>query len=57
MARGVTTPAPMQLPKVSFVKVQDDVLNQPTGVHDQQARSYGCTSIPLVCIHTRLMVL
>ncbi|CAL1713966.1 unnamed protein product [Somion occarium] len=41
MARGVTTPAPTQLPKVSFVKVQDDFLTQPTGVHDQQARSYG----------------
>ncbi|KAL6297851.1 PHD-zinc-finger like domain-containing protein [Sparassis latifolia] len=41
MARGVASPAPAPLPKVSFVKVQDDTTNQPTGVHDQQARSYG----------------
>ena len=47
MARGVTTPAPSQLPKVSFTKVQDDILNQSSGVHDQQARSYGCKFSPL----------
>ncbi|OBZ73720.1 Peregrin [Grifola frondosa] len=41
MARGVATPPPTPLPKVSFIKVQDDVTAQPPGVHDQQARSYG----------------
>lgn len=42
MARGATTPAPTPLPKVSFVKVVDEVAKHPPGVHDQQARSYGC---------------
>ncbi|EPQ56227.1 hypothetical protein GLOTRDRAFT_105199 [Gloeophyllum trabeum ATCC 11539] len=39
MARGVS-PGPPPLPKPSFVKVDEDS-TQPTGVHDQQARSYG----------------
>ena len=42
MARGVASPAPTPLPKVSFVKVEDDLSTQPQGVHDQQQRSYGC---------------
>ena len=43
MARGVLSPAAtVPLPKVSFVKVQDDVSTKPAGVHDGQARSYGC---------------
>jgi NuA3 HAT complex component NTO1 len=31
------------LPKVSFQKIEDDVSTQPSGVHDGQARSFGCT--------------
>jgi hypothetical protein len=43
MARGFKSPAAqVLLPKVSFVIVQDDDINQPAGVHDLQARSYGC---------------
>lgn len=43
MARGPLSPAaPVPLPKVSFVKVQEDKLTNPGGVHDGQARSYGC---------------
>jgi NuA3 HAT complex component NTO1 len=45
MARGPSSPAtPVPLPKVSFVKVQDDGSTKPAGVHDGQARSYGCAS-------------
>ncbi|TFK48530.1 hypothetical protein OE88DRAFT_1634784 [Heliocybe sulcata] len=40
MARGAS-PGPGALPKPSFVRVQGDTSTQPTGVHDQQARSYG----------------
>lgn len=41
--RGVLSPtATVPLPKVSFIKVQDDVSTKPAGVHDGQARSYGC---------------
>ncbi|KAJ7272561.1 hypothetical protein B0H12DRAFT_584914 [Mycena haematopus] len=29
------------LPKVSFQKIEDDVSTQPSGVHDNQARSFG----------------
>jgi len=43
MARGFKSPAlQAPLPKVSFVIVRDDDINQPAGVHDLQARSYGC---------------
>lgn len=46
MARGhASPPSPALLPKVSFVKVQDDGSTKPAGVHDGQARSYGCASI------------
>ncbi|KZT07202.1 uncharacterized protein LAESUDRAFT_698987 [Laetiporus sulphureus 93-53] len=41
MARGANSPPPNILPKVSFVKVQDDFSNHPTGVHDHISRSYG----------------
>jgi NuA3 HAT complex component NTO1 len=42
MARGFKSPAAqVPLPKVSFIIVQDDDINQPAGVHDLQARSYG----------------
>ncbi|OAX40317.1 hypothetical protein K503DRAFT_864713 [Rhizopogon vinicolor AM-OR11-026] len=42
MARGFKSPAlQAPLPKVSFVIVRDDDINQPAGVHDLQARSYG----------------
>ncbi|TDL26735.1 hypothetical protein BD410DRAFT_783848 [Rickenella mellea] len=40
MARGAPSPAPA-LPKVSFVKIDDESLTEPAGVPDQQARSYG----------------
>ncbi|KAI0351350.1 hypothetical protein OH77DRAFT_1429898 [Trametes cingulata] len=41
MARGAASPAPNALPKVSFVKVTDEVTQQPPGVHDHVAKSYG----------------
>ncbi|KZT68710.1 hypothetical protein DAEQUDRAFT_692123 [Daedalea quercina L-15889] len=40
MARGVS-PGPSPLPKISFSKVQDDFASYPSGVHDQQMRSFG----------------
>ncbi|ETW78629.1 hypothetical protein HETIRDRAFT_50351 [Heterobasidion irregulare TC 32-1] len=40
MARGAHSPAPT-LPRVSFVKVEDDFSKKAAGVHDQQQRSYG----------------
>lgn len=40
MARGVEVVAP--LPKVSFVKVDDDTLSKPAGVADNTARGFGC---------------
>ena len=43
MARGVEAVAP--LPKVSFVKVDDDTLSKPAGVGDNTARGFGCESI------------
>ena len=48
MARGVASPAPNALPKVSFVKVIDDPTQQAAGVADQVARSYGCMSSVMV---------
>ncbi|KII86055.1 hypothetical protein PLICRDRAFT_44511 [Plicaturopsis crispa FD-325 SS-3] len=42
MARGVGTPvAADPLPKVSFVKIQDEGTANPPGAHDLQMRSYG----------------
>lgn len=43
MGRGLKSPEQTQLPKVSFEIVTDDDSTQPAGVHDLQARSYGCT--------------
>ena len=40
MARGVEVVAP--LPKVSFVKIDDDTLSKPAGVADNTARGFGC---------------
>ena len=40
MARGAEAVAP--LPKVSFVKVDDDTLSKPAGVADNAARGFGC---------------
>ena len=42
MARGVASPAPNPLPKVSFVKVTDEFTQKQKGVHDGTARAYGC---------------
>lgn len=43
MARGVEVVAP--LPKVSFVKVDDDTLSKPAGVADNTMRGFGCKLI------------
>jgi hypothetical protein len=43
MARGVASPSPVSLPKVSFVKVTGENPTARSGVHDNQQRSYGCT--------------
>ena len=43
MARGVEVVAP--LPKVSFVKIDDDTLSKPAGVADNTARGFGCKCI------------
>ena len=43
MARGVEAVAP--LPKVSFVKVDDDTLSKPAGVADNMAKGFGCECI------------
>ncbi|KAH8102212.1 PHD-zinc-finger like domain-containing protein [Cristinia sonorae] len=45
MAPRGASPAPTPLPKVSFVKVEDDYSKHPKGVHDQQARSYGYNEV------------
>jgi hypothetical protein len=45
MARGVASPAPTSLPRVSFVKVVGEDSATRSGVHDNQQRSYGCASI------------
>ena len=42
MARGVSSPAPTPLPRVSFVKVSDEVNQKNPGVHDNVAKTYGC---------------
>ena len=46
MARGGHSPSPA-IPKVSYTKVEDEASTLPAGVHDQQARSYGCKIWPL----------
>ena len=42
MARGVASPAPASLPRVSFVKIVGENSATRAGVHDNQQRSYGC---------------
>lgn len=46
MARGVEVVAP--LPKVSFVKIDDDTFSKPAGVPDNAARGFGCKCISSV---------
>ncbi|KNZ74979.1 Peregrin [Termitomyces sp. J132] len=42
MARGAHASPPLSsLPKVSFIKIDDDVSTRPCGVHDGQARAFG----------------
>ncbi|RPD57252.1 hypothetical protein L226DRAFT_614349 [Lentinus tigrinus ALCF2SS1-7] len=41
MARGVSSPAPNPLPRVSFVKVSDEVNQKNPGVHDNVSKTYG----------------
>ena len=48
MARGVEAVAP--LPKVSFVKVDDDTLSKPAGVGDNTARGFGCEYICILFV-------
>lgn len=48
MARGVDAAA--LLPKVSFVKVDDDSLSKPAGVGENMARGFGCEHVSL-CLH------
>lgn len=43
MARGVGVVAP--LPKVSFVKIEDDTLSKPAGIADNTARGFGCECV------------
>lgn len=43
MARGVEVVAP--LPKVSFVRIDDDTLSKPAGVADNTARGFGCEHV------------
>lgn len=45
MARGVASPSPASLPKVSFIKITGENPTARSGVHDNQQRSYGCTRI------------
>ncbi|KAI9451944.1 hypothetical protein BJY52DRAFT_1295769 [Lactarius psammicola] len=47
MARGVASPSPASLPKVSFVKVSGENLTTRSGVHDNQQRSYGYNDFSL----------
>lgn len=44
---GRSSPAVHSLPKVVYEKIEDDVSTQPGGVHDLQARSYGCKCLKL----------
>ncbi|KAH9987165.1 PHD-zinc-finger like domain-containing protein [Russula compacta] len=47
MARGVASPGPATLPRVSFVKVVGENPATRTGVHDNQQRSYGYNDFSL----------
>ena len=46
MARGLEVVAP--LPRVSFVKIDDDALSKPAGVSDNAVRGFGCETISLI---------
>lgn len=46
MARGVEVIAP--LPKVSFVKIDDETLSKPAGVSDNTVRGFGCECVYFV---------
>ncbi|KAF8270626.1 PHD-zinc-finger like domain-containing protein [Lactarius quietus] len=47
MARGVASPSPASLPKVSFIKVTGENPTARSGVHDNQQRSYGYNDFSL----------
>ncbi|KAH9962699.1 hypothetical protein BC827DRAFT_1197683 [Russula dissimulans] len=47
MARGVASPVPPSLPKVSFVKIVGENSATRAGVHDNQQRSYGYNDFSL----------
>lgn len=44
---GRSPPAAPMLPRVEFEKIEDNS-TQPGGVHDLQARSYGCTRLEYI---------
>jgi len=56
MARGVASPAPSSLPKVSFVKIIGENSATRAGVHDNQQRSYGCLWVRLPLIQVLIGV-
>lgn len=45
---GRSSPSIVALPKALFNKIEEDDSTQPGGVHDLQARSYGCQYRSLV---------
>ncbi|KAI0251381.1 hypothetical protein BJV78DRAFT_1275310 [Lactifluus subvellereus] len=47
MARGVASPGPASLPRVSFIKVVGESSTTRSGVHDNQQRSYGYNDFSL----------
>ena len=52
MARGahVSPPAASSLPKVEYEVINDEKLKLPGGIHDLQARSFGCEYFRLVYV-------
>ena len=46
MARGVEVVVP--LPKVYFIKIDDETLSKPAGVADNTVRGFGCECIPFM---------
>jgi hypothetical protein len=51
MARGVVSPVPASLPRVSFIKIVGEDSATRAGVHDNQQRSYGCVSMRFSLVH------
>ncbi|KAF8475395.1 PHD-zinc-finger like domain-containing protein [Russula ochroleuca] len=47
MARGVVSPVPASLPRVSFIKIVGEDSATRAGVHDNQQRSYGYNDFSL----------